>query len=169
MTIQYLPLAIANYFIEQSVETGGVAHLKLQKLVYCAHGWWLQRPIKAGEKRTPLVSEVPQAWSYGPVFSSLYHIFKVHGRAPMKEQQRALPDEDVLTVKDEETRAFLSWVWKRYIDISGGVLADLTHRKGTPWYEISKKYGGARKIPPSVDIPIEAVRKEFMALADSVS
>ena len=113
----------------------------------------------------PLVSEIPQAWPYGPVFSSLYHTLKVHGRALMEEQQRALPDEDVRTVKDEETRAFLSWVWKRYVDMSGLALADLTHREETPWYEISKKYGGPRKIPLGVEISTEAIRNEFKTLA----
>lgn len=52
------PRAVANYFIEKSIESGNsVSPLQLIKLVYIAHGWTL-----ALYKR-PLINETVEVWS----------------------------------------------------------------------------------------------------------
>jgi hypothetical protein len=62
----YRPLALANEFIVMSASRGA-EHMKLQKLVYFAYGWWL-----TGHSDR-ITTEPPQVWKFGPVFESLYH------------------------------------------------------------------------------------------------
>lgn len=162
--MSHSPLAIANYFIQQS--NNGVQHLKLQKLVYCAHGWWLQAH---DESIAPIVSENPQAWQYGPVFPTLYYTLKPRGRTDIQEPQKALPGEKPPMAEGDEVIELLDFVWKRYRHLSGWALAEMTHKKGSPWYEISKKYGGPRKIQDGVEIPVEKVRAEFQAVAQAMT
>jgi uncharacterized phage-associated protein len=47
--------------------------MKLQKLVYYAYGWWLLYHSE------PIMTEPPEVWRHGPVFSSMYHALKHHG------------------------------------------------------------------------------------------
>jgi len=62
--------AVANYFLDLGLrESIPITPLKLQKLVYFAHGWYL------GFTGEPLLNEGIQAWEYGPVIPSLYHDF----------------------------------------------------------------------------------------------
>ncbi|MGI9346016.1 MAG: Panacea domain-containing protein, partial [Gammaproteobacteria bacterium] len=58
-------LAVANFFI--GLEPG-VSHLKLQKLTYCAYGWYF---IDFPDTNHPLVNEPVRAWKFGPVFHNL--------------------------------------------------------------------------------------------------
>ena len=79
--MEYSAKAIANYFLELAAKHGEkVTPLKIQKLVYIAHGWHLALYEK------PLVyDEFAEAWEYGPVFPSIYHEFKHFGGAPIAE------------------------------------------------------------------------------------
>ena len=63
--------AVANEFLHLAHrDDRPITPLKMQKLVYFAHGWHL------AITGAPLISEPIQAWQYGPVISSLYQIFK---------------------------------------------------------------------------------------------
>jgi len=67
-------LAVANYFIKKGIDTKkSVSPMKLQKLVYFAHGWRLAL------YNSPLIDEAIQAWQYGPVIPGIYHEFKHYG------------------------------------------------------------------------------------------
>jgi uncharacterized phage-associated protein len=70
--VPYSPLALANEFIVRFKPGEGIEHMKLQKLVYCANGWWL-----VFNPNQPLVNKAPEVWKFGPVFPSLYHVMKV--------------------------------------------------------------------------------------------
>ena len=71
----YDPIAVANFFIQKSIETGlEVTPMKLLKLVYIAHGWSL------GLFGEPLIDEAVVAWTYGPVIPDLYKVLKDYGR-----------------------------------------------------------------------------------------
>ena len=161
------PLAIANYFIGLSVESGGVKHLKLQKLVYCAHGWWLFSQEKKSTPLVPLVTEKPCVWKYSPVFPSLYHVLKIHGWDSINEEQRVSPIDQPPKIEsgDEEFLAFLRQVWQRYRGLSEWGMSELTHRKGTPWYAIAEKYDFS---PPREDIAIDDddIKEEFCRVAE---
>ncbi|RYE90398.1 MAG: DUF4065 domain-containing protein [Cytophagaceae bacterium] len=71
----YDAVAIANYFIQKSLDTGvEVTPMKLLKLVYISHGWSLAL------LNEPLINEAVEAWTYGPVIPSLYQELKEYGR-----------------------------------------------------------------------------------------
>ena len=63
-------------------------HLRLQKLVYIAHGWWL---ASKNENDRPLINEESSSLAgLGQSFSSLYHALKgFHGSSKITEHCRA--------------------------------------------------------------------------------
>ena len=71
------PEGIANAFLKKAKQSEiGVTQMKLQKLVYIAHGWTLALSAK------PLVNQEPEAWDRGPVFPELRdHVKKLGQQA----------------------------------------------------------------------------------------
>jgi len=56
------PRSIANFMLDEADRVGvGITNLALQKLLYFAHGIFLN------ETKGPLVSGYFEAWQYGPV------------------------------------------------------------------------------------------------------
>lgn len=142
----YSAKAVANYFIDKAKRAGNpVDHLKLQKLVYLAHGWHLA----LHENNAPLVeNEYPEAWKYGPVFPSVYHELKEHGGRPIKERATEVDvNEDgqfytftpVIPSVDEETSRFLDRVFEVYKNCPGVRLSRMTHKPDSPWAEARKR------------------------------
>ena len=159
MTVPYSPLAIANEFIGNFAGSNGIEHMKLQKLVYCAHGWWLA----THEPSEPnLVNESPQVWKHGPVFDSLYRVLRVFGRAPITEPQSSTPFDEPTRVDndDESANQLIRWTWNRYGHLSSFALSDLTHKQGTPWSRIAKEHN--YRVPQHMEIPDEYIREEFI-------
>lgn len=159
---RYQPLAAANWFIANRGKYG-LEHMKLQKLVYCAHGWWLV------SKPEPFLSERPQVWKYGPVFKSLYHVLKPFGRTPISVTQAAGPFEDapIVPPSDDQIVPLLEWIWKRYGHLSSFALSEMTHEKNTAWYKRAEEFGF--EVPHGLDIPDELVRAEFQKIYRSES
>jgi uncharacterized phage-associated protein len=151
MPIPYTPLAIANQFIRiQPCD-----HMKLQKLVYCANGWWL------AYDQPPLVTERPQVWKFGPVFPSLYRVLKVYGGDAIARPQSIGPfvDPDDVDQSDDRTRGLIKWVWNRYGHLSGFALSDMTHKPGTAWYRVAKEHNFI--VSEGLEIPNEYIAAEF--------
>jgi len=71
----YPAKSIANELLSLAHTRGisDVTPMKLQKLVYYAHGWWF------GATGEPLIEEQIEAWQYGPVVPSLYEATKNFG------------------------------------------------------------------------------------------
>lgn len=120
--------------------------MALQKLTYFAHGWnW-------AVNQTPLVSDKPQAWSFGPVYRELYDHTKFFGKRPIdrpinpsdNEVARFFgPDrkseEPYSAALTDRERQVIHAVWKRYGSLDAIKLSELTHQPGTPWFESFKK------------------------------
>ena len=53
-------------------------NLELQKIIYIAH------MLHLGEKDSPLVNGLFEAWPFGPVHPELYHKAKVYGAKPVQ-------------------------------------------------------------------------------------
>lgn len=150
----YRALAIANDLISRYGYMDGIDHMKLQKLVYLVHGWWL------AYHNEPVFSERPEVWRYGPVFPGLYHALKGFGDHPIRSPQREAPFEAPPSVddNDEETRGLIDWVWSRYGDYSGVRLSDITHEGGTPWRTLAVEH--KYRVPTNLVIP-DALIKEY--------
>ena len=153
---KYSPLAAANWFLANHAGDNGIEHMKLQKLVYCAHGWWL------AFKPEPFLNERPQIWKYGPVFSSLYHVLKPFGHLPIDAPQSTSPFDETPRVTADSTSRLLSFIWKRYGHLSNFALSEMTHEKLTAWYKQAEKY--EFEVPHGLEIPDEFVRVEFMPM-----
>lgn len=133
---------IANYFVEKSIWYGSeMTPMKLLKLTYIAHGWFL------GINSKPLINEQAEAWQYGPVIRSVYDAFKHHKTADINKlefhsitQKREYEE----LKKDEDISSFLDSVWEVYKDFNGMQLSDLTHQNDTPWSKTVDENGGFR-------------------------
>lgn len=128
----YNPISVANQFINRSIYDGvKITPMKVLKLVYIAHGWYL------GFTKKPFISEQTEAWKYGPVISSVYQAFKKYGISDIKSlnfsNSEIKSDYKELTENDEHIK-FLDTIWDVYKGFSGGELSNLTHQKETPWY-----------------------------------
>ena len=154
----YSPLAIANEFIRNASADGkGLEHMKLQKLVHFALGY----ALKDGYE---LVNENPQVWRYGPVFPSLYQDLKYHGSEPIKklEPENYFGSVPEVEDTDKRTKELVAKVWKKYKNYTSFQLSDMTHRPGTPWYDLVVEHKG--RVPMGLDIPTEAIKKHYEAL-----
>jgi uncharacterized phage-associated protein len=159
MPIPYQPLAAANYFISNFGGGAlGIEHMKLQKLVYFSHGWWLTA------HPDPFLNERPQIWKHGPVFSSLYHVLKTFGGVPITIVQSASPFTDPPTIDDNSTevRSLLNWIWQKYGHLSSFALSDMTHREGTAWSRVAAERNFS--VPRGLEIPDDYIREEFRSL-----
>jgi uncharacterized phage-associated protein len=117
-----------------------VTPMKLQKLIYYAHGFNLSL------LGLPLIDEEVQAWKYGPVVNSVYHTFKGYGSNPILEpQEEAVYDPATESISFgtpyvSQSRRFhrdlLQAVWDEYGNRSGIELSNMTHLSGTAWREV---------------------------------
>ena len=140
--------------------TPTITQLKLQKLVYFAHGWYM------AFCEDPLVdNEYVEAWKFGPVFPSLYQEFKYYGRDPIRERSgtfvRASP-RGVRFVAEEEPNdsdviAILDKVWDVYGWRTAGQLSTMCHEEGTPW-DITRRRTQGRV---NANIEDELIREHF--------
>lgn len=166
----YLADAIANEFLSIPEAKDRISPMKIQKLVYFAHGWHLAL------YDTPLVSESVQAWKYGPVFPSLYAEFREFGRGPINrlaieieiEIDPGPKDTGLLRIKRYEPRVaacdryavpLIQKVWEQIGSYSAVQLSTLTHRQGTPWHAVASEFGD--DWPSAVAIPNELIKDYF--------
>ena len=125
-----------------------LSNLKLQKILYLAD---LYHTGTHGER---LVDEDFEAWDYGPVLPSVYHLCKYRGSKPV-------PEEAFLFVEDidddsEEARA-LRKAWEALRHRTAGELVGITHWCGGAWH---KRYQpGAR----GIRITTQDMREEWEA------
>jgi uncharacterized phage-associated protein len=173
----YDAIAIANYFLDLAKERGqSLTPMKVQKLVYFAHGWHL------AIKGTPLIDEQVEAWSYGPVIRSLYREFREYGDRAITEKgflfkARTKTDGTVSyqvvrpDIADDPkaapfTKQLLDKIWRVYGPHTAIQLANMTHEPGTPWRLVQEAYTGT-PLPKGTDIPAESIRSYFRGLARS--
>jgi len=151
----YPSTTLANDFLRRANAEGqSLDHMKLQKLVYLAHGWHL-----ALVDGVPLIEERVRAWEYGPVIRELYQEFAEFGRAPIDRLYMDFREwiEPSIPVEDAAAREVIDGVWQRYSPYSGLQLSSLTHQPETPW-AITRQQN--RKV-----IPDELIREYFRRLA----
>lgn len=168
--------AIANFLLALAeAENVPLMPMKLQKLVYYAHGWHL------GLTGRPLLNEAIQAWNFGPVIMSLYKEFADFGAEPITRKAQEMernpgmdigdailyaPSLDDYQADDKEfTKDLLKRVWHVYAGFTAVQLSNMTHAPGTPWYQINKMYNGA--IPKYATIPDELIMRHFQAQVKS--
>ena len=156
--------AVANYILDLATVDGeAISPMKLQKLIYYAHGWHL---ALTGE---PLVSDEIEAWGYGPVIPAIYHNFKSFGNEPITSPAQdfswnngklvvSTPEIPIGEIH-ETARQILKRVWTIYKPLTALQLSKMTHAPDAPWSQVVAPYGG--KIPVSLEIPNDLIRNYF--------
>ncbi|MDR3706862.1 MAG: DUF4065 domain-containing protein [Capsulimonadaceae bacterium] len=156
----YDAMSVANFFLELADtddEYRSVTHMKLQKLVYFAHGWHL------GLFGTPLINERIQAWKYGPVVPSLYSEFQAYGSSPITGCVACVAPLDKA---DHTTREFLKLIWNSYKKFSALDLSSFTHQPGTPWSKTIEPYKDEPTFHHDMEIS-DALIKEYFSVEAS--
>ena len=165
----YPATVIANEFIVLAKENGQtLTPLKLQKLVYFAHGWCLALTGNS------LISDRVQAWQYGPVIPSIYHGFKDVGNGAIHNLSSDLVSVSGLRFKghatlddfpDSQERQNAKGIVAKVLDVYGGYtaarLSNATHQNGTPWQQVYRE--GER----GITIPNDLIRTYFQGLANA--
>lgn len=161
----YDAAAVANYFLLLAEKQGkDLDPMKLQKLVYFAHGWYLAL------RKEPLIKDRVEAWEYGPVIPSLYHQFKVFGNGTIKNRALVTKfDAGMFRLKtpsvdeqgDTETniyaKSLLDRIWEVYGGLTAIQLSNMTHEPGSPWEITWNRNPGQRHVV----IPDELIMADF--------
>ena len=140
--------------------------MKLLKLVYIAHGWYL------GYKGERLIYDPVCAWPYGPVIPELYFQINRYGGNPITARITlglGSPNEPRFNL-DDATTGFLDTILKHYNKYSAFGLSALTHQKGTPWHQVTKNYSSEElKKNRSIRIPTEMIRDYYKAKIEAIN
>ena len=118
-------MKISDFFIQKAVDNGSpMGHLKLQKMLYIAFGWYLVRNNKN------LFNDWFIAKKHGMVIGSVYDTYKKYGPDPiLKYKSHNL---------DKEIYDFLNLIWDQYGQYSSMELCNYSHIEGNPFSIISK-------------------------------
>ena len=161
MPAPYPPGSVANGFLQRAFNARQpIGHMKLQKLVYLAHGYYL-----AFTDGTPLINEPFEAWDYGPVCRGLWSEFRNVGKASITAlvTEFSWDDEISLTpipapTDDENVIRVLDYVHQAYGEWKPFDLSNLTHKEGWAWDRIRK----ADKFQlRNLDIPNDFIAEDF--------
>lgn len=161
MSAPYNTKAVANLVLERAGAKGlALSPMKLQKLIYFAHGWTLTLSDQ------PLIDEPIEAWQYGPVVESLYHEFKDCGNAPIERLATEFDlnnFERYTPVLDNQDKVKVLPIIDKVIEVYGKYsavqLSNMTHEPDSPWAHVWAEAKGKR----NVDIPDDQIRIYFNA------
>lgn len=133
------------YLDAQSPDSDGISHLKLQKLLYYAQGYYY------ATYQIPLFVETIEAWQHGPVVESIYQRYKGY-------QKAALPAPECFDLQSLSLpqRQILQQIYQKYGQYSAWALRQKTHQE-SPWKE-------AWSWGPNAEISHEALTNHFKHL-----
>jgi len=157
----YPAQAVANTIIDIAggFDSAQISPMKMQKLVFFAHGWYL------AYHDSPLICDPVKAWQYGPVIEPLYHALKVYGADCIKnyiyELEYDMKSQSLkkhhLTVESPEVKNFLKDVYSVYGQYTAIQLSNLSHENGSPWHTINKKRN-ENTSTQSIEIPNDLIK-----------
>jgi uncharacterized phage-associated protein len=156
--------AVANFFILQALQEGvDIEAIKIQKLVYLAHGWNLAftgyPPIKESIRVRP----------FGPIIEELYGEFVEFGAS---RPVNRFASDIVRTVKGDlveivsrlhdapSTIPLLTEVWAKYKHLTYIQLANMANAEGSPWRKIKDEAEGRT----GYCLPNELMEEHFKGL-----
>lgn len=131
--------AIANSVLIEAWKRGNsVSNLKLQKLLFLCHAFYLVKNRGAN-----LIRGSFEAWQYGPVHRVAYDAFRKHGDRPINEGV-----ESINPITREKTKIplpqnfmvmdVINDIVKSYGSWEPVKLVELTHRENSPWDYVVK-------------------------------
>ena len=103
-----------------------MTNLRINKLMYFAQGWHLQR------FGNPLFNEDIKAWKYGPVVESIYRKYHSYGRNIITE---CTPGFNASAITTDDLQLLID-VYSRYRSYSISRLVEKSHGDNTPWAKV---------------------------------
>jgi uncharacterized phage-associated protein len=160
---------IANELIRLALADGiAFDQMKLQELVYIAHGWCL---AITGE---PLTGDRPEAFEHGPEYRRLADALVRWGVDPVTSEislakvtanysksDATLPKGAEL---DGHEQAILEKVYADYGGLPTSQLATVTRGTGTPWDQVFANGAGRQR-----DIPHALIKAQFAKIASELA
>jgi len=154
--MSFSAFAIANEFLNIAKKhVMPLTPMKIQKLVFYAHGWSLALTEK------PLIYDRIEAWEWGPVIPKLYGKLKSYGNEPVSKPISyiaiqgtkfhavipSLENSEAPEESKDEAREILAGAWDTYGKYSPARLSNATHAKGTPWEQVYQPGVRGKVIP----------------------
>ncbi|HLA58834.1 MAG TPA: type II toxin-antitoxin system antitoxin SocA domain-containing protein [Puia sp.] len=127
----YFATQIAGIFVKIGIaEKNYLSQMKLQKVVFFAHGYHLAKYDE------PLIKEEFQAWKFGPVVQSIYHEFKLYGSSPIADTDFIdfFIDLDPKKLSDA-AQDTINYSWEVTKGLTAYELSNWTHSIGSPWQQ----------------------------------
>ena len=121
-------------WIRRAIET---TPMHILKLVYLCHGWML------GNTGHKLINEPVEAWRYGPVVPSVYHLYKSFGGDDIDVEP--IDKSDDLSSYQVRLIEAVADAYKAHSALS---LSSITHQKGSPWHQVYREGSGLGAIIP---------------------
>lgn len=138
----YSVLTIADEILKHAKRLErALTPMQLNKIAYISQG------LSLAMLQRPMFSDRIEAWKYGPVIPTLYQATKKYGRAEIPAN---LIDKDSPDALDNDTQALLKEVVEKYSHLTGVQLSSLTHRPGTPWYQVYEPDVMGKEIPTHI-------------------
>ena len=123
----YSASAIAHAFVLKGIEEANfVTQMKLQKMVYFAHGYHLAKYGK------PLITEDFEAWKFGPVVPDIYQSYKLYGSDYIIDPGLVRNTAKPLAFTESATDA-MNYTWRVTKNLSASQLMEWSHKDGSPW------------------------------------
>ncbi|WP_420225750.1 Panacea domain-containing protein [Pigmentiphaga litoralis] len=106
--------------------------MKLQKLLYYAHGWCLAL------QNEPLLVDKFEKWTYGPVVPSIYYEFRDYGARPIsaigtRPENGTLPARPIVKRSDVWTWDLIRKICEEYGRLDGIQLSIMSHSENGAW------------------------------------
>jgi uncharacterized phage-associated protein len=114
---------LINLFVNDSKK---VTQLQIQKLMYFFEAFYMC--IKDTDSLYPCHFN---AWAFGPVAIPLYKEYKVFGNADIILSEEKIKQGNEI---DSLKKDVLKKIYETFGILSASQLVDITHRKGSPWY-----------------------------------
>ena len=152
----YSASAIAYAFVKKGIEEGNyVTQMKLQKLVYFAHGYHRARYAE------PVMKEEFEAWKFGPVVQSIYQDYKLYGSEHIIDTGLITNQVEKLESIQLDTSATdaIEYTWQITKRLSASELSRWSHLDGSPWAQV---YNERQNSIPIKNTSIEAYFKKAL-------
>lgn len=134
-------LAAANWFIDAAKVSGQpMTAMKVQKLVYFAHGWCLAL------YNQPLVTEWVNVWPWGPGFRDIYDAAKQFGTGSLTSPLHEYFEEPPIVEMGDPRIPLLLRIWDVYGKFTTPQLSRMAMEKDGPWDVTWQKYAGRKNL-----------------------
>lgn len=125
------PASVISFVLAEKAvrENYPVTQMKLQRMVYFAHGYHLAKYKK------PLVNEVFQAWKFGPVLPSMYRTYVLYGPNPIFDTRKVEAGEKLLDLSQLDAKAqdAINTTWKFTHRLPASQLSAWAKKPDSPW------------------------------------